>query len=136
MELENVSAALLLPTLQSGSLPIIAAQTGGQFDLGDRVVAVKELGGSPMGTRGTIVGVLGDDACEVLFDVELPSGTDLHGRCDASAAAEVTGYCHEKLRSIVGRRRQHRHVNALVRSESGSWAAECLRAALVVPSPG
>lgn len=41
-----------------------------------------------MGVRGTIVGVLGDDACEVLFDVELPTGTDLHGR-----QAQLHGVC-------------------------------------------
>lgn len=40
VEMENVSPALLLPPAQLGGSSIAVAQTGGHFDLGDRVVFV------------------------------------------------------------------------------------------------
>eukprot|EP00884_Botryococcus_braunii_P018829 jgi/Botrbrau1/562/Bobra.0010s0030.2 len=79
IELENVAPWLLLSPVDPHS-HIAAELAGGEFELGDRVVSLTSKGSPPLGLRGTIVGIH-DDACEVLFDVEFPGGTDLHGRC-------------------------------------------------------
>lgn len=63
-ELENVAAALLLPSVNDPSLQVAFA--GGAMDLGDRVTCISGIPDDhpPFGSTGTVVGVY-DDCCEV-----------------------------------------------------------------------
>jgi 5'-3' exoribonuclease 1 len=81
IELENVAATLLLPPTEKGGMT--AALAGGVFDIGDRVAAITGSGSPPFGSRGTVVGTY-DDAVEVVFDAEVPGGSDLYGRCNGN----------------------------------------------------
>eukprot|EP01135_Chromosphaera_perkinsii_P000273 Nk52_evm42s62 gene=Nk52_evmTU42s62 len=54
------------------------------FELGDRVVCVRDRGSVPLGLRGTVISTIGSGdklTLEVIFDEEFPSGNDLAGRC-------------------------------------------------------
>jgi hypothetical protein len=54
VELESVAPGLLLPPVRARSC-VAAAQAGGPFDLGDRVLSLREGGdGPPFGLRGTV----------------------------------------------------------------------------------
>lgn len=54
VELESVAPALLLPPVQARSC-VAAAQAGGPFELGDRVLSLRSGGDGPIfGLRGTV----------------------------------------------------------------------------------
>lgn len=78
VEVDNVDASLLLPP-HGGSSSIPSALTGLNLRLGSRVAFVGSTGGPPLASRGTVVGLHGDDF-EVLFDSSFHGGTDLQGR--------------------------------------------------------
>ena len=69
--------SLLLEPHSTASIP--SALASGKCDLGSRVAFIGTSGGPPLSSRGTIVGLHGEDY-EVLFDISFPGGTDLQGR--------------------------------------------------------
>ncbi|CAG9464207.1 unnamed protein product [Pedinophyceae sp. YPF-701] len=87
VEMDEVMPALLLPPVDPAS-KLLTSLTGGEFCVGDRVVAVGSTGTPPFGRRGTVVGAF-ETYCEVVFDAPFQGGSNLFGRCTADTGALV-----------------------------------------------
>jgi 5'-3' exoribonuclease 1 len=51
-----------------------------RFDVGDRVVMVKDSGSVPLSAKGVVIGV-NQKMLEVVWDIQLMSGSTLGNRC-------------------------------------------------------
>ncbi|KAF8340315.1 uncharacterized protein EI90DRAFT_2905979 [Cantharellus anzutake] len=59
-----------------------------RFSLGDRVVMAQDSGGVPLCARGVVVGI-SNDLIDVVWDMQIISGTTLNGRCSDYRGSSV-----------------------------------------------